>query len=216
MAAVPGTAFPVFYALVVATGWASVQAPGAPPPRGAGRPWATIVALVLVGIPSILQLVAAPGLQAALERRPDELSDGQPWRLVTSLVVQDGGWPGTVFNLVYLALLGAAAERMWGHARAVIVWLVVGVGAQFWGLVVQPHGAGNSVANFGLAASLAVLTLLRGHAPARWLATACLVAALVLLAGGDVHGGAAVLGAAVALLLATWRAPARTRESVRG
>jgi rhomboid protease GluP len=201
MAVVPGSALPVLYGLVVATGWASVQAPGAPPPRSTGRPWATVVALILVGIPSLIQLTAAPGLQAALARRPGELSDGQFWRLGTSLTVQDGGWPGTVFNLLYLALLGAAAERMWGHARAIVIWLVAGLGAQFWALVVQPHGAGNSVANFGLAASLAVLTLVRGRAPARWLAVVCLVAGLVLLAAHDVHGGAAVLGALTALLL---------------
>src|SRR3954452_22169870 len=81
MAVVPGSALPVLYGLVVATGWASVQAPGAPPPRSTGRPWATVVALILVGIPSLIQLTAAPGLQAALARRPGELSDGQFWRL---------------------------------------------------------------------------------------------------------------------------------------
>jgi rhomboid protease GluP len=141
--------FAALYAVVLAGGWAAGQLLR-PPER---RAWATLAALVVVGVPSLVQLTVAPGLLTALERHPHELADGQVWRLATSLVVQDGGWPGAVFNLVELLVVGVVAERVWGSLRWTVIWLVSGTGAQFWGLVVQPHGGGNSVATFGLAAS---------------------------------------------------------------
>jgi membrane associated rhomboid family serine protease len=199
----------VLYVAVLGVGWASGGLLGTDdgiPPR---RPWATVAALVLVGVPSVVQLVVAPGLLDALGRRPAELGDGQPWRLVTSLVVQDGGWAGTAFNLGALAVVGAVAERYWGPARWWAVWLVAGIGAQFWGLVVQPYGGGNSVATFGLAASLALAALLRGTGRARVAGAVTLLGGLALLALRDVHGGAVVLGAGTALAL-TVRQRSRT------
>jgi membrane associated rhomboid family serine protease len=144
------------------------------------------------------------------------MADGQLWRLVTSLVVQDGGWAGTVFNLAELALVGVAAERLWGPRRWWVIWLVSGVGAQFWGMVVQPFGGGNSVASFGLAASVAVAALVRGRGPARLLGGLCLLGGLALLAAGDVHGGAVVLGAATgAVLVRSSRSGAAAEEHRR-
>jgi membrane associated rhomboid family serine protease len=201
------------YAVVLGAGWASAQAPGMPGRRlGAPRPWATPAALLVVGVTSVVQLTVAPGLLAGLRRTPGELRDGQPWRLVTSLVVQDGGWPGTVFNLVELAVVGLAAERLWGSRNWWWIWLTAGVGAQFWGLLVQPRGGGNSVATFGLAASLAVRALLVGSGPARLCGGACLLAGLVLLVVGDVHGGATVLGAAAGLVLTRRSGERRVRR----
>jgi rhomboid protease GluP len=185
------------YAVVLAGGWAAGQLLR-PPER---RAWATLAALLVVGVPSLLQLTVAPGLLTALERHPHELTDGQVWRLATSLVVQDGGWPGAVFNLVGLLVVGVVAERVWGSLRWTVIWLVSGIGAQCWGLVVQPHGGGNSVATFGLAASLAVRALLLGDVRARLAGGVCLLAGAVLLIGRDVHGGAVVLGAVVGLLM---------------
>ncbi|WP_158550725.1 rhomboid family intramembrane serine protease [Geodermatophilus sp. TF02-6] len=190
------------YAVVLWTGWAAAWAPGAPARPGAGRPpWATLAALLVVGVPSLLQLTVAPGLLGALQRTPTELADGQLWRLVTSLVVQDGGWPGAVFNLAALAVVGATAEQVWGPRRWLVVWAGAGVGAQLWGLLVQPTGAGNSVATFGLAASVSVLALRRGRGVSRLCGSASLLAGLALLVMGDVHGGAVVLGALAGLLL---------------
>jgi membrane associated rhomboid family serine protease len=195
-------ALPLLYAVVLAAAWASAEAPGGPPRRAAGRrPWATPLALVLVGVPSLVQLTVAPDLLGALGRAPGELADGHWWRLVTSLVVQDGGWPGTLFNLAELAVLGLTAERTLGAVRWSAVWLAAGVGAQFWGLLVQPHGGGNSVATFGLAAALAALALVRGVGVSRLLGSLSLVAALVLVVLRDVHSGASVLGAVAGLVV---------------
>ncbi len=196
-----GGALAVVYLVVLFS--AVIAAGPAEPPRGAARrPVATAIALVVVAVPSLVQLTVAPGLLGALERDRGAVADGEVWRLVTSLVVQDGGWAGTAFNLAALAVVGAVAERAWGWRRWLVVALAAGVGAQLWGLVVQPVGGGTSVAVFGLAASLAVRSLRGGTGRERLAGLVSLVAAAVLLVIGDLHGGAAAIGAVCALLLA--------------
>ncbi|TXR55447.1 rhomboid family intramembrane serine protease [Quadrisphaera setariae] len=131
--------------------------------------------------------------------------------MVTSLTVQDGGASGAVLNLVSLAVVGVLAERAWGARRFALIGLVAGVGAQFWGAVVQPVGAGNSVVVFGLAAASAVVAVVRGPVLARVAGALALVGGLALLVLGDLHGGAALLGAlvGVALLVRDRRAAGR-------
>ncbi|SCG61970.1 rhomboid family intramembrane serine protease [Micromonospora humi] len=164
-------------------------------------PVATVAALVVVGVPTLLQLTVAPALLGQLGRDRAAIGDGQVWRLVTSLVVQDGGVAGSVFNLAALAVVGVVAERVWGAGRWAVVALASGVLAQVWGLVVQPVGAGNSVAVFGLAASVAVVAVRSGDRVGRLLGVASLLVAVALLVAGDIHGGAAVVGAAVGTVL---------------
>jgi hypothetical protein len=123
------------------------------------------------------------------------------WRLLTALVVQDGGTGGAVGNLVALAVVGAVAEQVWSR-RA---WVAVALGgaflAELWGLAVQPVGGGNSVAVFALSASLAVVAPVRGDLVTRVLAGAALAAGAVLLVTGDLHGGAVLAGALLGLWL---------------
>lgn len=183
-----------------------------PAARRARRlPVATLVSLLLVGVPTLVQLTVRPGLLGAWERNWPLLLDGQWWRLVTSLTVQDGGASGAVLNLVSLAVVGVLAERAWGARRFALIGLVAGVGAQFWGAVVQPVGAGNSVVVFGLAAASAVVAVVRGPVLARVAGALALVGGLALLVLGDLHGGAALLGAlvGVALLVGDRRAAGR-------
>lgn len=187
------------YAAVLLTAlWCGFALVDGEPQRGRRFPRATLVTGVLVAVPSLLQLTVAAGLLEVLQRDRTAIEGGQLWRLVTALLVQDGGWPGAVFNLMSLALLGTVAERLWGSRRWLVIALSAGVGAQGWGLLVQPVGAGNSVINFGLAAALSVLALRTGPRPARALAVISLVGALVLLVIGDLHGGAAAIGICLA------------------
>ena len=105
----------VLDAVLLAAGWVSGRAPGAPVGRSsAGTPWATLLALLAVGGTSLVQLAEAPDLLGALQRVPEELENGQLWRLLTSLLVQDGGWSGAAVNLVAPAALGVTADRFWG------------------------------------------------------------------------------------------------------
>jgi membrane associated rhomboid family serine protease len=152
-------------------------------------------------VPTADQLIVRPELLADLERNWPLLLDGQWWRLVTSLVVQDGGVAGAVVNLLSLALVGALAERAWGARRFTLIALVAGVGTQFWGAVVQPVGGGNSVVVFGLAAASSMAALLRGPVPARIAGALALLGGLVLLVVGDLHGGAVALGAITAVVV---------------
>lgn len=197
------------YVAVLAAAFASSQAGHAvEAPAVARRPVATIAALLIVGVPSLVQLAMAPWLLARLQRDWTAIGDGQVWRLVTSLVVQDGGLVGTLFNLVSLFVIGSAAEAAWGARQWVVLALASGVGAQLWGWLVQPVGGGSSVAVFGLAASLAVLALCRGTTMQRLLAAISLLAATVLLLSGDIHGGAATIGGIGGALLSRTRRPA--------
>jgi len=185
-------------------------------PRGGRRrvPVATIVALVVVGVPTLLQFTAVPSLLDALERDRERIFDGELWRLVTPIVVQDSGATGTITNLLSLALIGVVAEWIWGPARWVLIGLGSGLLAELWGLLVDPVGAGNSVVVYGLAASVAVAAVVRVRGPARILAVVSLACALVLLGVGDLHGGAAVVGAVIgAILVWTERTADATAES---
>lgn len=179
----------------------AAQAPGGGLRSAHGRPpVATIGALVVVGVPTVLQLTVWPELLGALERSPEAVSDGQVWRLVTSLVVQDGGASGAAANLVALAVVGVAAERVWGARRWIVIALASGVGGELWGLLVQPTGGGNSVVVFGVASSLAAAAARRGGR-ARAPAAISLLAGAVLLAAGSVHGAAAAVGALAGVVL---------------
>jgi rhomboid protease GluP len=73
---------------------------------------------------------------------------------------------------------------------------------ELWGKIVQPIGAGNSVAVFSLAASLAVVAMLRGAGLQRFLGVISLAGAALLLIIGDIHGGAATVGAILGGVLA--------------
>lgn len=211
----PAVLLTVLYLVVLCAASAAWQFGHAGAPRTTARPWAVLVAVVVIGAPSLLQLTLAPGLLAAWERNAAATTDGQIWRLVTALVVQDGGWVGTVFNLAILMWIGVMAEVAWGSRRWVVIAVCSGVGAQLWGWLVQPVGAGNSVVVFGLAASLLVRGMAGGSTPSRVAGIVGLLAALVLLVGGDIHGGASAIGALVAVVLLRHRGD-RVRFSARG
>jgi hypothetical protein len=117
-------------------------------------------------------------------------------------VVQDGGAAGAIFNLVALAVIGFAAEQVWGAIRWAIIALTGALGRELWGKIVQPIGAGNSVAVFSLAASIAVVAVLRAAGLQRLLGIISLAGAAVLLIIGDIHGGAATIGGVLGAALA--------------
>jgi len=162
------------------------------------RPWATTTGFIVVAVPSLVQLTMAPQLLGTLQR--DGVSGwlAAPYRLFSSLIVQDGGWPGAIWDLAALLWIGLMAESVWGARRWAVLALGAGIGAQLWGWVVQPMGAGNSVVVFGLAASLLLRGLGSYNRVARITGALGLLAAFGLFVGGDIHGGAALIGVALA------------------
>jgi membrane associated rhomboid family serine protease len=191
--------YAVVYSLAVRSGLGLIAERG--PTRDRRWPIATTVATVVVGIPTVLQLTVAPSLLDHLARDRTSIANGEVWRLLTSLVVQDGGLAGSIFNLVALAVVGVVAERIWGPVRWTVIALVSGLAGELWGLVVQPAGAGNSVAVFGLAAAVSVAAWRHGNPAIRVVAAFSLVVAGVLLLIGDIHGGAATAGALAGLAM---------------
>jgi membrane associated rhomboid family serine protease len=164
-------------------------------------PVVTLTLVIAIAIPSVLQFFF-PAILPTFERDYTQFRAGDWWRLVTPLFVQDGGVAGTMFNLVGLLLVGSIAERMWGSGRWLVIFFTAGILSQGIGFVWQPVGAGNSVGNFGLAASIAVYCLILPALPGVKIAS-CLTlgAGIILLLLQDIHGAAILLGAIVALVL---------------
>ena len=190
------------YAFVLGTAFAASRVRLLSRPLRVRWPWATTIAVIIIGLSTLAQFSVAPSLLEKLERNWTLIARGEVWRLITSLVVQDGGPAGAIFNLVALAVIGFAAEQVWGPIRWTVVALGGALGAELWGKIVQPIGAGNSVAVFSLAASLAVVAMLRRVGLQRFLGVMSLAGAAVLLIIGDIHGGAATIGAILGGVLA--------------
>jgi membrane associated rhomboid family serine protease len=161
----------------------------------------TLIMAIAIGIPTTLQFVF-PAILTTLERDTARFLAGDWWRIVTALFVQDGGVAGSVFNLVNLLFVGSVAERVWGRRRWLTVFFVCGVLSEIVGLAWQPVGAGNSIANFGLAASVAAWCLMSSRQlPVRIVAAVALLAGVPLLLMRDIHGAATVIGAVAGLVL---------------
>lgn len=119
-------------------------------------PVLTATVFVVTAVPSVLGLVV-PAVEVALRRDGPAIDHGEVWRLVTALVVQDGGIAGTVFNLAGLAVVGVLAERLLSRRDWLIAYLTAALVGELvgWGGW-QPVGAGNSIAVCGLAGMLAL------------------------------------------------------------
>jgi membrane associated rhomboid family serine protease len=115
----------------------------------------TAALFAVTAIPSLLQF-AYPALETNLRRDPALIRAGEWWRLVTSLVVQDGGVLGTVSNLGFLLVLGVLAERVIGGRRLLALYLAGAVFGQAAGMLFDTVGAGNSIALCGLAGGLMI------------------------------------------------------------
>ena len=126
------------------------------------------------------------------------LLEGQLWRAVTALFVQDGGLAGGLFNLVLLLAIGPLAEVRLGSRRWATAYFGGGIVTEFLALAWQPHGAGNSIACFALAGTLVVTAAVRKRG---WMpigvALVAVAGALTLLATRDIHGLGFVAGAAI-------------------
>ena len=118
------------------------------------RPWLTAGVLAVTAGVSVVGLLDHAVLHD-LERRGGELAGGEPWRLVTSLLVHDS-WLALLANLVLLGLVGVAVERRHPRVEWVVLYLAAGIVGELVGLEWQPHGAGNSVAALGLVGALVI------------------------------------------------------------
>ncbi|WP_338750672.1 hypothetical protein [Janibacter alittae] len=165
--------------------------------------WGILALWCVVAIPSLLQFVL-PGMLESGQRESAAILAGQWWRLVTSMVLQDGGWYGTAFNLATLAFTLILVQPVL-RTRVVAALLVTGgvVGNVLTVLTFGDAGAGNSMATMFLAVTALALAPERG--PRRLVAFGVVVAVTVVkLALADIHGlalaAALVVAAALALV----------------
>jgi membrane associated rhomboid family serine protease len=164
-------------------------------------PRATILLFIVVGIPSVLQFFY-PGMLVLFQRDFTRFLQGEWWRLVTPLFVQDGGLAGTSFNLTSLLLVGFLAEQFWGSLPVLLIFFVGGIAGEIAGFAWQPLGAGNSVANFALAGSILALLLLRRPDKLVLFISLAVLSILILLIGlHDIHGVAGSAGVCLGLVL---------------
>jgi hypothetical protein len=163
-------------------------------------PVLTLSCFSVIAAFSVAQLMIAPGLLPLLMRDGSRVGLGQPWRLATSLLVQDGGWVGAVFNLIGLLAIGTIAELALSRLRWVAIGTTSVAAAQMFAFLWQPTGAGNSVLDFGLAGAFCAACLVMW--PSRYSMIPAIVASVsfaLLFAARDIHGVAGTTGALVEL-----------------
>ena len=187
-------------------GWAAIRAAAdvaskeswpRPTPWGIGL-WCA------VAVPSLLQ-IALPGLLAAGQRDAAAVADGEWWRVVTSMGLQDGGWFGTIFNLVTLAISVAVVGEVFSGPILIITFVSGGVIGNLLTLaVLGGSGAGNSMATMFMVAGAAVVATYGRRRSHRLQApmVVLIAATVVLCALRDQHGFALASGLVVGLGLA--------------
>ncbi|WIY03683.1 rhomboid family intramembrane serine protease [Amycolatopsis mongoliensis] len=156
----------------------------------------------------IAQLVHPP-LYDAVVRDAARIDAGEWYRLVTGMFFQDGWTFGLVSNLVWLAVFGTLAERVFGHARWLLIYFGCGLFGQFMSYVwLNPVGAGNSMCVVGLIGALAVVVTVASRrygvvlpVQFRIMAFAAPVLSVADTVVHDNHGLPCLLGMALGFLL---------------
>ena len=167
--------------------------------RGEMRPtledlWPVGVVFGVTALIGIAQLIF-PSVLTALERDGDKLRDGEVWRLVTPLFVQDGGGAGLIFNLAAMALLSVPFVLLFGKGRWLLLYFGTGLATEIIAYTLIDQGsAGNSIANFGVAAGLAFISLMSPDLKAKSAGLVASIAGLTLLGMGNLHGAAFLVG----------------------
>lgn len=174
------------------------------PARPRPFPVVAVVAVITIGVPSLLQF-AVPEIGAALTRSPDlTIHHGQWWRILTAIAAQDGGLVAAIFNLLVIAAAVAVGEWVWGRWRAVVLYLLPSVVLNLVAVFVwHATGGGSSFADDGLMLSVCGLGLVASsRVVVRVCASAAILVGVVLVVLGDAHGVAMLLGAALGILFA--------------
>lgn len=171
-------------------------------------PTVAVVLWSVVAVPSLLQ-IPFPAIRVAFERDPMLVRDDQWWRIMTSVLVQDGGIGGMVANLVILGVVAPVAGRVWGNGRTLLLFgtsqLILGL---FTAFVFPSPGAGYSGATCALAASIAGLAVMQS--PRRRelvMAAGVVLAGIMMVAVDDAHGLAILTGALLGAAMGTVSPP---------
>ncbi|MGW3965591.1 rhomboid family intramembrane serine protease [Amycolatopsis sp. NPDC005003] len=174
----------------------------------ARRPYLTAVVFAVTLACGIAQLVHPPWYDA-MHRDAARIDAGEWYRLVTGMFFQDAWAFGLTSNLVWLAVFGTLAERVFGRVRWLVLYFGCGLFGQFVSYVwLNPVGAGNSMCVAGLIGGLAAVVMVASRrygvvlpVQFRVLAFALPVLAVVDTVAHDNHGLPCLLGLALGFLL---------------
>ncbi|TCC26766.1 rhomboid family intramembrane serine protease [Kribbella speibonae] len=126
----------------------------APLTTGPRRPVLTAAVFLVTLACGVAQLVHRP-LYDHVVRDAARIDDGEWYRLITGMFFQDGWTAGLIVNLIWLAVVGTLAERVFGRARWLLLYFGCGLFGQFMSYIwLNPVGAGNSMCSAGLRPTL--------------------------------------------------------------
>ena len=182
----------------------------APVPR---RPWLTLSVAAVTAATTALGLVNDDVTRALARDRA--FGDGEWWRLLSPILVNPEGWHQILFNLVALLVFGTAAERVFGRARWIALYLAGALAGELFSYATGNYSAGTSVAVAGLFGGLLawVLTGRAGlPAPPRIVAGLLRAGAVLLAVLGDEHGAPLLVGTGLGALLLHGRPAPTARD----
>ena len=140
------------------------RAPPKRPGSASTRRPALTAAVCGVTLAVSIAALASPALMRLFIRNLPHLLAGQWWRAVTPVLVQPSGWGQLVFNLLGIAVIGAALQRRrFGWAGWSLTYLAGGPGTIALYVAWRPGdtGGGSSAAVAALTGALAVLLAAR-------------------------------------------------------
>jgi len=163
-------------------------------------PLCTIILSLLIAAGLAIQL-SSHGTLELFQRDMHLVLQGQIWRTVTPLFFQDGALAGGVLNLINLLVIGTIAENILGRKRWLLMFFGAGIAMEILGSVWDSIGAGNSIANFGLAAGI-ISAALKPKSPRTIIFAAVVFSAatLFLLISKDIHGLATMIGLIISVI----------------
>ena len=174
--------------------------------RTGGRfrfPTATIAVAAITLVTSVAGNVD-PQVLDLFGRDRSVLLEGEWWRLVTPLFVQDGGWPGTLFNISSLIAVGLCAETLHRHSTFLVVYFLAGLTSEIVAYTVLPNQgfAGNSVANMGAAGLCLVTLCVVREITTKIFGLVGVISGVALLVTGNLHGIGFAVGALAGVVAA--------------
>lgn len=182
-------------------------------------PWLTVVIALVTLVFSVLGELDRDILDLLRRDGYGLTQQGEWWRIVSPLVVQDGGWPGLIFNLLTLVVLGTLVESIFGARLLAVAYLAAGLISEVFAYtLLQNQGfAGNSVANMGLAGLIGIVAVTTPATPARIAGGLSVLAGAWLVFTGNLHGVGYAVGVLVGLtvVLVLWAKERATRSASR-